>query len=58
MRVRQPVDKIEAHIHKEDFQANLRQDTVYNPFSENSKKMSYDLGNVEYFESCEMDSRV
>ena len=35
---------------KEDLQADLRHDNVYNPFSENSKKMIYELGNIEYFE--------
>ena len=33
------------------------QDNVYNPFSENSKKMIHDMGNVEYFELCETDSQ-
>ena len=47
--VRQRVDKIEAHPHEENLQADLRQDNVYNPFSENSKKMIHELGNIEYF---------
>ena len=34
------------------------QDNVYNPFSENSKKMIHDTGNVEYFELCETTSKV
>ena len=50
--------KIEAHAHKEDLQADLRQDKVYNPFSEDSKKMIYELGNIESFELCEIDTRV
>ena len=57
-RVRQLVDKIEAHPHKEDLRADLRQDNVYNPFSENSKKMTSELDDIEYFELCETDSGV
>ena len=57
-RVRQVVDKIEAYPHKEDLQADLRQDNVYNSFSENSKKMIHELGNIEYFELCETDFSV
>ena len=57
-RVRHLVDKIEAHPHKEDLQADLRQENVCNPFSENSKKNIYDLGNVEHFQLCDMVSKV
>ena len=57
-RVRQLVDKMEAHPHKEDLRADLRQDNVYNPFSENSKKMTSELDDIEYFELCETDSMV
>ena len=38
------MDKIEAHLHKEDLQADLRHDKVYNPFSEDSKKMILRIG--------------
>ena len=34
------------------------QDKVYNPFSENSKKMIHDIRNVEYSEMCETSSKV
>ena len=57
-RVPQLVDKIETHPHKEKFQADLPQDNVCNPFSENSKKMDHEVGNIEYFELGETDSRV
>ena len=49
---------MEAHPHKEDLQADLRHDMVYNPVSEDSKKMLYELGNIECFELCDIDSRV
>ena len=57
-RVRQLVDKNVRYPHKEELQADVRQDNVYNPFSENSKKMIHESGNIECFELCETDSRV
>ena len=52
-RVRELVKKIESHPHQQDLQADLQQSNAYNPFSENSKKMLQDKGNVELFELCE-----
>ena len=52
-RAREPVKKIESHPHRQDLQADLRQSNAYNPFSEKSKKMIKDMGNVELFELCE-----
>ena len=49
-RVRELVKKIESHPHRQDFQADLEQSNAYNPFSEKSKKMIRDMGNVELFE--------
>ena len=49
-RVRELVKKIENHPHRQDLQFDLRQDTAYNQFSEKSKKMIKDMGNVELFE--------
>ena len=51
-RVRKLV-KIESHPHRQDRQADLQQSNAYNPFSEKSKKMIRDMGNVELFEVCE-----
>ena len=48
-RVRELVKKIESHPHRQDLQANLQQSNAYNPFSEKSKKMIRDMGNVELF---------
>ena len=45
--------KIESHPHRQDLQADLQQSNAYNPFSEESKKMTQDMGNVELFELCE-----
>ena len=52
-RVRELVKKIESHLHRQDLQADLQQSNAYNPFSEKSKKMIRDMGNVELFELCE-----
>ena len=48
-RVRELVNKIESHPHREALQADLQQNSVYNPFRNNSKAMIRELGNVELF---------
>ena len=50
--------KLNPILFEGDLQGDLRQNTVYNPFIENLKKMIHELGNVEYFELCETNSRV
>ena len=57
-RVRELVKKIENHPHRQDLQADLQQNHAYNPFSEKSKKMIKDMGNVELFEVCETIPKV
>ena len=57
-RVRELVKKIESQLHREAMQANLQQNNVYNPFSNNSKAMIRELGNVELFELCETLPKV
>ena len=57
-RVRELVKKIENHPHRQDLQADLQQHNAYNPFSEKSKKMIKDMGNVELFELCETIPKV
>ena len=54
-RVRQLVKKIESHPHRQVLQQDLLQNNAYNPFSEKSKKMIKDMGNVELFELFETD---
>ena len=56
-RVRELVKKIENHPHRQDLQADLQQNNAYNPFSEKSKKMIKDMGNVELFELCETNPK-
>ena len=50
--------KIESHPQRQDVQADLQQNNAYNPFSEKSKKMIRDMGNVELFELCETIPKV
>ena len=50
--------KIESHPHRKALQADLQQNNVYNPFSNNSKAMIRELGNVELFELCETIPKV
>ena len=57
-RVQELVKKIESHPHREALQADLQQNNVYNPFSNNSKAMIRELGNVELFELCETIPKV
>ena len=49
-RVRELVKKIESHPHRQDLQADLQQNNAYNSFSEKSKKMIKDMGNLKLFE--------
>ena len=54
-RVRELVKKIENHPHRQSLQRDLQQNNAYNPFSEKSKKMIKDMGNVELFELFETE---
>ena len=58
VRARELTDRSERHRHQDELQADLRQNNVYIPFSENRKKMIHDMGNVECFQLCETDSQV
>ena len=41
------------HPYRETFQADLQQNNAYNPFSDESKAMIREMGNVGLFELCE-----
>ena len=58
LRVQLLVKKIETHSHREALQADLQQNNVCNPFSNNSGAMIFELGNVELFEFCEIIPKV
>ena len=57
-RVRELVRKIDSHPHRQALQSDLQQSNACNPFSEKSKKMIRDMGNVELLESCETIPKV
>ena len=57
-RVQELIKKIESHLHRAALQADVQQNNVYNPFSNNSKEMIRELGNVELFELCETAPKV
>ena len=57
-RVQELVTKIESHPHREAVQADLQQNNIYNPSSNNSKAMIRELDNVELFELCETITKV
>ena len=57
-RVRELVKKIESHPHRNTLQADLQQNNVYNPVSDDSKAMIREMGNVELFELCETIPKV
>ena len=57
-RVHELVKKIESHPHREALQADLQQNNVYNPCSNNSKAMIREMGNVELFELCKTIPKV
>ena len=44
--------------HRQALQADLQQNNVYIPFSNNSKAMISEMGNVELFELCETIPKV
>ena len=50
--------KIENHPHLEAFHADLQQNNVYSPFSDDSKAMFREMDNVELFELCETIPKV
>ena len=52
-RVQELVKKIESHPHREALQADLQQNNANNRFSDESKAMIRELGNVELFELCD-----
>ena len=47
-RVRELMKKIESHPHREALQTDLLQSNAYNLFSDDSKAMIREMGNVDY----------
>ena len=50
--------KIESHPHREALQADLQQNNVYNPFSDDSKAMIREMLNLELCELCQTIPKV
>ena len=46
LRVQELVKRIENHPHRAALHADFQKNNIYNPFSENSKEMIRELGNV------------
>ena len=57
-RVCELVKKIESHPQRQALQADLQQNSVYNPFSDESKAMIREMSNVELFELFETIPKV
>ena len=55
--VQKMIHQFETHPNKEAVQADFKQYRAFNPFSE-SKDMIFSMGNMEYFENCEITPMV
>ena len=58
LRVQELVKKIESHPHREALQADLKQNHIHKPLSNNSKEKIDEMGNVELFKLCETLPKV
>ena len=56
--VKKLIHQFETHPNRAALKANLRENHAYNPFSEKSKEMIHIIGNVEYFEMCEISPKI
>ena len=56
--VQKLIHQFETHLNKEALQADLKQNCAFNPFCEQSKDMIYSMGNMEYFEICEITPNI
>ena len=56
--VKKLIHQFETHPHREALKADLENEQAFNPFSEKSKDMIRSMGNTEYFEMCEITSKI
>ena len=56
--VQKLIHQFANHPNKEALQEDLQQKRAFNPFSEKSKEMIYTMGNIEYFETCEITPNI
>ena len=52
------IHQIKTHLDRDALKADLQQNQAYNPFSEKSKNMINSMGNVEYFEMCDVSPKI
>ena len=56
--VRELIQKIENHPHRHALQRDLQQSQPYNPFSQESKQMIHEVGNIELCELLETEPKA
>ena len=56
--VRELIQKIKNHPNRHALQRDLQQSQSFNPFSQESKQMIHQVGNIELFELLDMDSKT
>ena len=56
--VRELIQKIENHPNRHALQRDLRQNQSFNPFSQESKQMIRDVGNIELCELFETEPKT
>ena len=56
--VRELIQKIENHPHRHALQCDLQQSQSFNPFSQESKQMIHEVGNIEFCELLDMEPKT
>ena len=56
--VRELIQKIENHPHRHALQRDLQQSQSFNPFSQESKQMIHEVGNIELCELLDTDPKA
>ena len=56
--VRELIQKIENHPHRHALQRDLQQSQSFNPFSQESKQMIHEVGNIELCELLDMEPKT
>ena len=56
--VRELIQKIENHPHRHALQRDLQQSQSFNPFSQESKQMIREVGNVELYELLDLEPKA
>ena len=56
--VRELIQKIENHTHRHALQRDLQQSQPFNPFSQESKQMIHEVGNIELCELLETEPKA